>query len=742
MPVLFHNMKNYDSHVLCIEGYGKMEGWSFNVIPQTTERYIGTICRFKVDEYETVEGEKKPVYYDLKFLDSVQFLNASLLSLVDKLAKDRFKICVATCGVGAESVYTRKGVFPYSWLDRWSKLEATSLPAKEDFMDTLTDSINITDADHVHAQRVWVEHGCTSFKDYLLLYLKSDVCQLADVFEAFRSCCLQEDGLDPVNYFTIPAMSYDSCFKLTGCHIDLLTEVEMYQFFEKGIRGGMTFVNKHLTVHDDSTDILYVDANNLYGSALSMMLPQRDFHWMTAAELEGIDWLSIPTEDEIGYTLEVDLEYPAEIHDRTRDLPFAPEHMAAEAGWLSEFMQQEFLQVYQQRKGKYVGCDKLLLNQFNKTGYVVHFKILQFYLQHGMRIIKVHRGVRYQQAKIFAPFIQMNSEKRQSTDDEIMKDYYKLKNNSTYGKTMENVRGRMKFTLVNNETKHQRLCSRDTFMSSTYYTPKLVGVRCSTQEVKLNKPISIGQCVLDNSKLIMYELKYGKLAEYERGLGGSISIIGGDTDSFFLELKNLPVDVLLEEMVRDGLLDSSNYPPSHRFFSNKCKAKLGCVKNECPAVTIKEIVMLRPKSYSILLESDKAKKRAKGVQRHVVVNTLTHVDYRKAFEGKDALSCKTRRIGSIHHQLFTLSHTKLALSSFEDKRTWVTANESLPYGHHTLGQVRLVHSAPMPMDPNIVLEDDNTNADTEPPPKRARHISVSSTSDDEDDGFPYNPFVL
>ena len=125
-----------------------------------------------------------------------------------------------------------------------------------------------------------------------------------------------------------------------------------------------------------------------------------------------------------------------------------------------------------------IGCDKLLLTQFNKSHYVVHFKILQFYLEQGMRVSKFHRGVSYKQATIFEPFIGLNSEKRQSTDDEVLKDYYKLKNSSTYGKTMENVRGRMKFTLVNNHIKHQRLCSRDTFMSSTYFTPELVGVMC------------------------------------------------------------------------------------------------------------------------------------------------------------------------------------------------------------------------------------------------------------------------
>ena len=268
-------------------------------------------------------------------------------------------------------------------------------------MDKLTDCINITDADCVHAQRVWLEQGCTSFKSYLELYLKSDVCQLADVFGKFRSGCLQVDGLDPVNYFTIPQLSYDSCFKLTGCHIDLLTDVEMYQFFERGIRGGMTFVNKHIVEKNDDTEILYVDANNLYGSALSQKLPQSGFTWMSEAELQEIDWRSVDVEGEVGYTLEVDLEYPPEIHESTQDLPFGPEHATPESAWLSDFMLQEFKAVYPNRL-KYRGCDKLLLTQFNKSHYVVHFKILQFYLEQGMRVSKFHRGVSYKQDNLRA----------------------------------------------------------------------------------------------------------------------------------------------------------------------------------------------------------------------------------------------------------------------------------------------------------------------------------------------------
>ena len=208
-----------------------------------------------------------------------------------------------------------------------------------------------------------------------------------------------------------------------------------------------------------------------------------------------------------------------------------------------------------------------MLTQFNKEKYVVHFKILKFYLQQGMRISKFHRGVKYVQAAFFEPYVTYNSIARQNTNDKLLQDFYKLKNNSLYGKTMENLRNRTNFKIVNDEVQHQRLCSRDTFIDSIYFTPELVGVRTTKMEVKLNKPVYIGQCVLDNSKLIMYQLKYERLTSYEDRFNASIDILAGDTDSFFLSCHGVTLSQLLPAMQQDGLLDTSNYYPSHPLFS-------------------------------------------------------------------------------------------------------------------------------------------------------------------------------
>ena len=178
--------------------------------------------------------------------------------------------------------------------------------------------------------------------------------------------CLIDDGLDSVTYFTLPQFTWDSAFKSTKCELMVIADAEMYQFFEKGIRGGMTFVNKHyvksnhesiVDTYDPSSPkvvILYVDENNLYGAALSMLLPVDSFEWMTEEEMEAIDWEHIDTEGDIGYTIEVDLLYQVTIHGRTKDLPLAPERLTPKVEWMSDFQRDYFKSVYP-NKTKYVG---------------------------------------------------------------------------------------------------------------------------------------------------------------------------------------------------------------------------------------------------------------------------------------------------------------------------------------------------------------------------------------------------
>ena len=702
LPVFFHNFKNYDAHAICIESLGKMKHWTLEVIPQTKEKYMSIIGKFALNGVRGGAG-KKSVLMTVAFRDSYQFLTSSLDGLVRNL--DAEQLVYASKVVPRVSMAASKGVFPYSYLDSCERLTERQLPAREQFFDDLSQS-ECSVEDYERACEAWRVIGCESFEDYLLFYLRLDVHQLADVFETFRDLCLKEDGLEPSYYVTLPGMTWDSAFKMTGCEVDLLSDAEMFEFFERGIRGGMTFVNKHFVrvnservpdVYDSTkkhTDILYVDANNLYGNALSQKLPQSEFKWMSERELAEVNISEFDyVGGDVAHIFEVDMEYPPEVQDVSRDVPFCPEKETIGASELSEVMRAQWEDLSATRYGRsgvpYKGCQKLLLTHWNREKYVVHGRVLQFYLKKGMRLTKIHRAIRFKQSAFFEPYISYNSRRRQQAVNSFEKDYYKLRNNALFGKTMENVRRRLKFRLCNTEEGLVTLASRPDYLDRHIFNEDLVGVHLAKDKVFLCKPVFVGQAVLDLSKLEMYELRYGALDFYSLLFGGEIGVIGGDTDSFFLEISGISVDDLLAEMVRDNLLDTSNYPKDHPLYSERNKARLGCIKDESAGVPFREIVMLRPKAYSIQsLKPGVEIKRAKGVQRSVLRKEITHNDYVRAYRENIELLHTQRRIGSSLHQLYTYTYRKRSLSFFEDKRYWVNANCSLPYGHHSLSQSR------------------------------------------------------
>ena len=319
-----------------------------------------------------------------------------------------------------------------------------SLPKKSDFFSKLNNE-GISEDDFQHACKVWKEFGMKNMDEYHDLYLKTDVTLLADVFEAFRKPCLRDYGLDPCWYLTAPAFAWDSMLKMTGVKLELLKDVDMHPFFEKQIRGGVSTAfhrfakanNKYMKDFDEkqpSNFIMYFDANSLYPTAMLEPLPVGGFKWMSENELNK--WKEFVEKEDVGCVLEVDLEYPAELHDEHNDYPTAPESL--EMG----------------------GVKKLIPNLMNKKSMVLHGKSLQQYLSLGMKLKKIHRGIRFKEEAFMKPFIELNTKLRTAAKNDFEKNVFKLMSNSVYGKTLENVRNRVNVYIVNDEKQKRRLVTK------------------------------------------------------------------------------------------------------------------------------------------------------------------------------------------------------------------------------------------------------------------------------------------
>ena len=299
---------------------------------------------------------------------------------------------------------SQKGVYPYDFMDSFEKFNQTELPTKDQFYCILNDQ-HVTNDEYNHAKKGWKTFNIKIMGEYHNVYLKSDVLLLADVFENFRKTCLQYYKLDPCHYFTSPGLSWDTMLKMTNIKLELMTDVDMFQFIKKGMRGGVSYIanrygkanNKYMNEYNEkapSKYIMYLDANNLYGWAMSQYLLTGKFRWMTDKEIQKIDLGKYEADSKKGLILEVDLEYLQELHNLHNDYPVAPEKLNVSNDMLSEYC-KKIAEKYNISIGL---VRKLTPTLKDKKEYVLHYRNLQLYMDLGLKIKKVHQVLEFDQS--------------------------------------------------------------------------------------------------------------------------------------------------------------------------------------------------------------------------------------------------------------------------------------------------------------------------------------------------------
>ena len=297
IPIVFHNLSSYDSHLFITNLASKINGEKIDCIPNNEQKYISFTKHIVVDSYKDKKGLTHPLKFKLRFIDSYKFMGSSLASLAGNLPSNGFKNLERKYSGEKLELAKRKGVFPYDWFDSIEKLYYPSLPPMEEFYSKLTGE-GITGEDYEHAKKVWDVYGCVIFKDYLELYNEIDVLLLADIFENFRDICIKNYEIDPGYYFTAPGLFWDAMLKMTGIELELLTDIDMFLFFKRLVRGGISMIsNRHgkannpymgniYNSEEPTKYLMYYDANNLYGYIMCEKLPVGGFEWLTEDEIE------------------------------------------------------------------------------------------------------------------------------------------------------------------------------------------------------------------------------------------------------------------------------------------------------------------------------------------------------------------------------------------------------------------------------------------------------------------------
>ena len=227
IPIIFHNLRGYDSHFIMQQigeiankhGYtnkkGEKQDLNISAIPNNMEKYMA----FMLGNH-------------LTFIDSFQFMSSSLDKLVSNLAKDDLIYTSKVFKGKRLNLMSQNGVYPYDFMDSFEKFNQTELPDKDQFYSILNNQ-HITDDEYDHGNKVWNTFMIKTMGEYHDLYLVSDVLLLTDVFVNFRKTCMQYYELDPCHYLTNPGLSWDAMLKMTNIKLELMTDIDMFQFIEK-----------------------------------------------------------------------------------------------------------------------------------------------------------------------------------------------------------------------------------------------------------------------------------------------------------------------------------------------------------------------------------------------------------------------------------------------------------------------------------------------------------------------------
>ncbi|XP_065226437.1 uncharacterized protein LOC135849786 [Planococcus citri] len=652
VPVVLHRLTEHHANFLIREvGYDKDE---IESVPYSSEKRISFSKRVKVDK----------TIVKVRFTDSYRFLAANLPVLARNLTNEEFRLLGIEFPDEEELQFVKvPGIFPKDLLNgNESAFEIRSIPPKQDFTDTLS-GVELSDDDYHRIQTIWGKFKCENLGDYADLCMKIDVLHLTDVFESFRTTCMSNYLLDPVYYYNVQHFSWDAMLKTTNASVELLTDFEMLQFFKNSIRGGLSQCskrkaaanNKYMLDYDsdkDSSYLMYLTANDLYGWAMSQSLPIGKFRWLSESEINSFDVRNIPEDGPTGYVLEVDLEYPDHIHDLHSDFPFCPEKQ----------------NTFESSKDT-----KLIASVQNKSNYILHLRNLTQCLSNGLILTKIHRILEFEQSKWLKSYIDTNHNLSVNSVQYFHKKFYDSMNKSILETTLENIDTRTDLKLISswdnvkNKRGAQYHINLPNYHTSFIFNENLVAIESEKLRVKYDKPFHLGFCILEYCKLPMYNFHY---AFMKPTYDTNVELLYTCTNSFIYQVNT---DDLYQDIKSHlDLFDTSDYPDCNRYQIPLRNAKLmDKFKDLFGGKLLLEFVGTKSKSYGYVVEDDKPLK-----QENDMTNFTTYLEN---------ISSILHHINTVRFNVYTQLVSKLNLYCNDDKRFVIPNSEkTLPWGHNKI----------------------------------------------------------
>lgn len=693
--VYFHNAMGYDAnfilrHVLSTPEY---KDWGIQVIMKSSNKLQKLVFHAKRD------GKTRCIHIGDTFL----FLTLSLERLVDSIRKDDieenkknfpnfFSLFKERYWFASESDIDhilRKNIFPYKFFTDPSKLKTRI----EDFIEIFnpfpenlqyfSERVTLLDLAQSYNDTRWVieTFRCKTAEDYHDLYLRCDVLQLADIFTRCMEILWESHHIHLTKYLGMPSASWAAFLRHDpSMSIPLYEDTFFAEFFKGMVRGGITSAALRYAKADEKHFIIYLDVNGLYPYVMqAYKYPCGNFKFVpmgwtsgnSMAQFKLQEYFKYCEENSKGMCFCVDLEIPPEVQELTDMYPFAPEHRKIYHEYYRDFDKKEMTPFLKRWSAANNG-DKmpeftgLVCTLYSKTKYNVHWRLLKFYMEHGVIVKKVWFGVEFDEGDYLASYIRKNIEIRNGRKDELGKTVYKLLGNSVYGKTFESPFKRNTFEIITDETKLQGLLAEGNIAAMIPIDNLGWIVRFDGEDIVLDKPTYIGACVCEYSKLHMYTLLYDKLMSIfprskEEPNDPGCQLVYTDTDSFIVRVR-----------CPDGE-EIHNAKELFDYIKSKDPTLIGGIGGQVKSETgeddtIDEIIALRSKVYAYKTTNGHIGKRAKGTTHDAQEMQLDWETYKEALDHLTSINTHNSQIARKIFKLSSVDVERQSLSVNDGKR--------------------------------------------------------------------------
>lgn len=690
--VYFHNAMGYDANFILryVLQTKRCENWGIQVIMKSSSRLQKLV-------FYTTDGKRSR---SIHICDTFLFLTLSLERIVGSirkndnldLNKENFKRFFGIFhrrypGVADLEIdhILRKNIFPYKFFDSSARLSTpiseflSIFEANSENLKYFSERVTIEDLEQSYpdTKHVIETFGCTSAKDYHDLYLCCDVMQLADVFDRSMNILWESHHIHLTKYIGMPSASWAAFLRHDpSLSIPLYEDTFFAEFFKEMIRGGITSAPLRHAVADENHSIIYLDVNGLYPYVMQKYkFPTGEFKLVHIGQ-EGVEnchryleemFRRYEEDGNRGMCFCVDMHFPPSVKKLTDMYPFAPEHRKIYAEYFRDIDKKELTPFLQRWSAANNGDNMkefmgLVCTLYDKEKYNVHWRLLQFYMKHGVEITKVHYGVSFSEGDYLAGYIRKNIEIRNTRKDELGKTLYKLLGNSIYGKTFESPFKRNTYEIVRDPIKLQGLLQEGNIASMVPIDDLGWIVKMDGDDIILDKPTYIGACVCEFSKLHMYTLLYDKLMTIFPDQDGEpgCQLVYTDTDSFIVRIRH-PEGVTNDPKTLFDYIKSKD-PDLIGGIGGQVKSETG------EDDTIQEVIALRSKVYAYRTQKEHIGKRAKGTTYDAQETQLDWEVYKQALESLVSFETKNVQFVKKVFKVASLDVFRCSLSVNDGKR--------------------------------------------------------------------------